>query len=62
MNNNEFSIKILTRRILHGKFLNEKGILEAPDCFYINKIIDIIRQEPKQIKGYILNCIYSNSI
>ena len=60
MNNNDYSIKVLTRRILHGKFLNEKGILEAPDCFYINKIIDIIRQEPKQIIDFYINLFSTN--
>ena len=60
MNNNEFSIKILTRRILHGKFLNEEGIYEAPDSSYIDTIIDIIKKEPNQVVEFYGNLFNTN--
>ena len=60
MSNNEFSIKILTRRILHGKFLNEEGIFEVPDFSYINIIIDMIKQEPQQVIEFYTNLFSTN--
>ena len=61
MNNNDYSIKVLTRRILHGKFLNEEGVYSVPDVSYIDYIIDMIKQEPKQIIEFYTNLFSSNS-
>ena len=60
MNNNQFSIKILTRRILHGKFLNEKGIFEAPDSSYIETIIDMLQKDPSQAIEFYGNLFSTN--
>ena len=60
MNNNEFSIKILTRRILHGKFMIEEGIFEAPDSSYIDTIIDILQKDPSQAIEFYSNLFSTN--
>ena len=60
MNENQFSIKVLTRRILHGKFLSKEGIFEAPDCSYINRIINLIRQEHNKIIEFYSNLFSTN--
>ena len=61
MSNNEYSIKVFTRRILHGKFLNEEGLCSLPDANYIDYIIDMIKQEPNQIIEFYTNLFSSNA-
>ena len=60
MNDNEFSMRILTKRILHGKFLNSEGLYEAPDLCYIDTIIDTIKKEPNQIIEFYNNLFSTN--
>ena len=60
MNENKFDIKILTRRILHGKFLNENGCFEAPDCKYIDKITEIVKQQPEKVCEFYINLFNTN--
>ena len=60
MSNNQYSIKVLTRRILHGKFLNEEGVYSVPDVVYIDYIINMIKKEPKQIIEFYINLFSSN--
>lgn len=60
MSNDEYSIKVFTRRILHGKFLNEEGLCSLPDINYIDDIIDMVKQEPNQIIEFYSNLFSSN--
>ena len=60
MHDNEFSMRILTKRILHGKFLNKDGLYEAPDLYYIDTIIDTIKKEPNQIIEFYNNLFNTN--